>query len=558
MLQTLTIRDFVLIDRLALAFGRGLAVLTGETGAGKSILLDALGLALGARGEGAGVVRQGATQASVVAEFDLPSPHAARVLLDEQGIARADTLVLRRVVGLDGRSRAFINDEPVSVGLLRQVGDTLVEIQGQSAEHGLLEPASHGALLDSFAKLGEHLAECRAGWLAWQDASRARSEAAAELAAARRDEDYLRHALDGLTRLAPEVGEDASLSLTRQRLMARGKIQEALHSATAELTQGRGASSALRTAERHIARVADRAGGQLDQALAALGRAAIEAEEAEAELGQLGQRLDSGEDGLAAVDERLFQLRAEARKHNTSVDALPALCESMAATLAQLQGDNDRLAGLTQGEAAARGAYIRAAEALGALRRKTATAFDRRVMAELAPLHLERARFATRIEALEESHWRADGRERIAFEVATIPGLAPGPLARVASGGELARLMLALRVVLAAKGSAPTLVFDEVDTGVGGAVAAAVGERLARLAEQVQVLVVTHSPQVAALGNDHWRVVKSNARNAVETRVEALDDTARQEEIARMLSGRQVTDAARAAALSLMRRRGLP
>jgi DNA repair protein RecN (Recombination protein N) len=558
MLVSLSIRDVVLIDRLDLDFRAGLSALTGETGAGKSILLDALGLALGARGD-SGLVRRGAAQAVVAAAFDLPARHPARDLLAEQAIDAAEGLVLRRQLGEDGRSRAFVNDQPASVGLLRQLGEMLVEIEGQFESRGLLDPGTHRSLLDAFAGLDRRADALADAWRRWRAAAGAREAAAAEFAQARRDEDYLRHAVGELDALDPQPGEETGLAEQRSVLMHREKLAEALGAALAELAGdgGRGVEGALAAAQRRLDRLAaqpglDRVAAQLEPVTGALDRAAAEAAEAIALLQRLQGDLDAGPNRLEKIEERLFGLRGLARKHGVTVDDLAALREKLADQLAAIEGGGDRLARLANEEAAARQAYVNAAEAVSAARLVAARKLDKAVNAELPPLKLEKARFATRLERLDEPHWGEHGIDRVGFEVATNPGTPPGPLARIASGGELARFMLALKVALAAADPVATLVFDEVDAGVGGATAAAVGDRLARLAGKVQVLVVTHSPQVAAKAAHHWRVFKESKGKTTLTRVEALSPAESREEIARMLAGAEVTPEARAAAERLI------
>ena len=550
MLLSLTIRDVVLIDRLDLAFPSHLSVLTGETGAGKSILLDALGLALGARAE-SGLVRRGAAQAIVAAEFDIGPDHAARAILAEQGLDAEDTLVLRRVLGTDGRSRGFVNDQPVGVGLLKQLGDTLVEIQGQFEQRGLMDPANHRALLDAFASARDQVEGVRTAWQAWRDARGEREAAEAARTKAAADEEFLRHALGELDALKPQPGEETRLADQRARLMHRAQVAEAMATAAQELASDRGAEHALNMAARALERVRDKAGGALDPAIAALERALVETEEARAALDQaIGDHEREGD--LDSVEERLFNLRALARKHGVSVDALAALRDEVASRLGMLEDGEAGLKRLATKESETRARYAAAAERLTRLRRGAADRLDRAVQAELAPLKLDRARFSTTIAALDSEDWGPDGAERVTFEVATNPGAAPGPMTKIASGGELSRFLLALKVVLARVSSVPTIVFDEVDSGIGGAVAAAVGERLALLGQELQVLVVTHSPQVAARGRHHWRVAKNQAKDTTVTRVERLDPAERREEIARMLSGASITEEARAAAASLL------
>lgn len=553
MLATLSIRDFVLIEKLDLDFAQagGLGALTGETGAGKSILIDALGLALGARAE-SGTVRRGAAQASVAASFDLPRGHAARSVLSEQGIGGEDMLTLRRTISADGRGRAFVNDQPASVALLRRLGETLVEIQGQMEQHGLLDTATHRASLDAFAGLDRQSAAVASSWRDWRAAEQALADARAAAEAARRDEDFLRHAVKELEALAPEAEDEERLSAERQLMRAGSALGEAVEQALAELEQGRGAVAALRTAHRLIERNADKAAGRLDTPLSALERALSEATEAQAQLETARESLEFDPAKLEKIEERLFALRAAARKHNVAVPDLAALVEKFAAQLAALDDGEAGLNKLAAAAKAARAAYVAAAEAQAAGRRKGAAKLDKAVAAELGPLKLERAKFVTEVTALPEAEWSAAGIDRVQFTVATNPGTPPAPIARIASGGELSRFLLALKVCLARVGDAPTIVFDEVDSGIGGATAAAVGERLKRLAKDVQVLVVTHSPQVAAIADRHWLIRKTTTRSAASTDVLSLDPKGRREEIARMLSGAEVTAEARAAADKLL------
>jgi DNA repair protein RecN (Recombination protein N) len=549
MLVALSIRDVVLIDRLDLALGPGLTVLTGETGAGKSILLDSLGLALGARSE-AGLVRAGASQAMVTAAFEPPPGHASAALLAEHGLPVETPLTLRRVVQADGRSRAFVNDEPVSVALLRRLGETLVEVEGQFAQAGLADPATHLDLLDAVGGLEPDRARLAGAHAAWRAAARACADAEAAIATARREEEWLRHAVAELTKLAPEPNEETRLDAARRRMQQNEKRSEAIAAARDELTRHRGVAVALRNAVRALERLAP--ADDLAPVLAALGAAQDSVADAETMLDRLLAYAGPDPRALEEAEERLFALRAAARKHQTSVAELPSLLAGLNDRLAALDAGEERLAGLADAAQAAWATYRAAALALSVARRAAAERLDRAVMQELPPLRLEKARFATEIVARDEGDWGSDGADRVQFLVAMNPGQAPSPLARSASGGELARLMLALKVVLAKGSSVPTLVFDEVDAGIGGATAAAVGERLARLARGVQVLVVTHSPQVAARGAGHWRVSKAAAKGTTVTRVEALDAAARREEIARMLAGERITEAARAAAADLL------
>jgi DNA repair protein RecN (Recombination protein N) len=551
MLLSLAIRDVVLIDRLELEFSPGLSVLTGETGAGKSILLDALGLALGGRGDSS-LVRQGAGQAVVTAEFDVPASHPARALATDQGIDAAGTLVLRRLLSADGRSRASINDQAVSVGLLRTVGACLVEIQGQFEQQGLLEAATHLGLLDAFAGHGALQHAAAEAHQVWRQAAAVLRETAEAAARAAAEEDYLRHVHAELDALAPHPGEEAELANRRSLLQHRDKLLSAITAAHDELAAERGAAPLIGAAARQLGRLGGALRDQVAPALAALDRAANEVAEAQALLAALARDDGAGGGSLEQVEERLFALRALARKHHVAVEDLAELRERFTAQLAALDQGGAAIARLTKVEAEAKQAYLVAAERLSAARVKAATRLDKAVTAELAPLKLDKARFRTSLARQPESGWNASGIDRAVFEMAANPGSEPAPLGKVASGGELSRAMLAIKVVLAGTGPVPTLVFDEVDSGIGGAVAAAVGQRLARLGKRLQVLVVTHSPQVAARGNHHWRVMKRSAGGSAVTTVEALPTAARREEIARMLSGAVVTEEARAAADSLM------
>jgi DNA repair protein RecN (Recombination protein N) len=561
MLSGLAIRDVVLIERLDLSFGPGLTVLTGETGAGKSILLDSLGLALGARAE-SGLVRTGAEQASVAAVFAPPPGHPAYELLQEHGVEAGDEIVLRRVLGRDGRSRAFANDQPVGAALLRRTGALLVEVQGQGEQMGLADPAMHGPLLDAYGVAPAMRARAAESHRAWRDAAAALAAARAAIAEAERDQDWLRHAVDELTMLGPVEGEEEELAGERQRLQRVERRAEAIAAALAELApaqgrRGTGPASALRSAARALHRLAPAGGEDVEAApaLAALERAEEALGEAETLLQRLANDATADPRALERAEERLFALRAAARKHDVPVIELPELLARLRARLETIETGAAEVAALASATATARGTYEAAARALTEARRMAGQRLDRAVAKELPPLKLERARFVTDIVALPEGGWNGSGADSVRFLIATNPGQEPGPLARVASGGELSRLMLALKVALASASPVPTLIFDEVDSGVGGATAAAVGERLARVAGDVQVLVVTHSPQVAARGHAHFRVAKQIAagRGArAETVVDPLDSGARQEEIARMLAGETVTAAARAAAADLL------
>ncbi len=548
MLTGLTIRDIVLIDRLRLSFSGGLAVLTGETGAGKSILLDSLGLALGRRSE-AKLVRPGADKASITAEFELPEDHAVHAILDENDLPREDHLILRRTVSADGRSKAFVNDQPVGIALLKQIGERLVEVQGQFDQHGLLDAATHIDLLDAFGGLDAERGQVERLFGGWQAARREFDKAAAKAEAARKEEDYLRFAAEELDKLSPQPGEEEDLAERRTLLQNAERLTESITAAVDFLSGNGGADDGLRQAQRALDRVADKMGERLNEVVAGLDRAAVEIEEAIGQLNRIGSDLNADSGALEDIEERLFALRDIARKHGTGVDDLPRLREDIAERLTFIDAGEERLAALTAQAEAARKEYERAAETLSAKRRSAAERLDAAVNAELPPLKLERARFATEIHPLEPSRWGPNGRDRVGFAVTTNPGMPGGPLDKIASGGELSRFLLAIKVALAEVGTVPTLVFDEVDAGVGGATAAAVGERLGRLAERLQVLVVTHSPQVAARGVSHWRVAKSTGNDGrAATSVSSLDPHNRREELARMLSGAEITDEARAAA----------
>ena len=555
MLVSLAIRDVVLIERLELSFGPGLTALTGETGAGKSILLDSLGLACGARAE-AGLVRAGQAQASVAACFQPPPGHAAFAILEEQGIpAEEGEIVLRRVVQADGRSRAFVNDQPVAASLLRRIAATLVEVQGQHDQVGLADPATHGGLLDAFGGLEGQRAAVGEAWGRLRAAERALAAAREAIAAAQRDEAFLRHAVEELTALSPEEGEEEALSAERQRLQQGEKRSEQIATALAALQprdrRRGGPAEALREAARALERLPP-PNEEAQPILAHLAAAQDSLAEAETLLERLLAEGGPDPRRLEQVEDRLFGLRAAARKHGVAVVELPALLSSLKEKLAALDAGTGHVAALEREAREARAAYLEAARALSAARRDTAGRLEHAIAQELPPLKLDRARFVVEIAEREEDGWGADGLDRVTFLVATNPGTPPGRLDRIASGGELSRLMLALKVVLARGSPVPTLIFDEVDAGIGGATAAAVGERLARVAERLQVLVVTHSPQVAARGAQQMRVAKRVKGERAATVVEPLSRRERREEIARMLAGERVTDAARAAADSLL------
>ncbi len=558
MLTFLSIRDVVLIDRLDLAFGPALTVLTGETGAGKSILLDSLGLALGARSD-AGLIRAGAEQASVSASFAPPGGHPVYALLDELGLPTDEDIVLRRAVARDGRSRAWVNDAPVGAATLKRVGALLVEVQGQHDQMGLADPAMHLRLLDAYGVGPDLRSEVAARHRAWRAAVERLEAARAAIVDAKREEEFLRHASGELAKLAPKEGEEDDLAAQRHRLQQGEKRAEAIAAALSELTprdrRNSGPAASLRAAARALQRLlppGSDAENPANAALAALERAEEALAEGETLLSRLAAEADADPRALEQAEERLFALRGAARKYAVAVVELPALLASFRGRLAALDSGDAEIAGLVRDATGARARYVEAAEKLSNARQAAATSLEAAANAELPPLRLERARFFAAVTRLEEAAWGAAGADTVRFLIATNPGQPPGPLGRVASGGELSRLMLALKVVLVAGSPVGTLVFDEVDSGIGGATAAAVGERVARVAAGVQVLVVTHSPQVAARGAAHLRVSKRVTGERTETHVHVLGAAERQEEIARMLAGETITPAARAAAAALL------
>ncbi|OYV42006.1 MAG: DNA repair protein RecN [Acidocella sp. 20-61-6] len=556
MLTSLSIRDVVLIERLDLNFCPGLTTLTGETGAGKSILLDSLGLALGARAD-TGLVRAGTEQAVVAAAFAVAPAHPALGLLAEHGLDAGTEILLRRIVNRDGRSRALVNDQPVSVTFLRNLAAQLIEVQGQHEQVGLADPANHLALLDAFGVPPAPRAASATAHKAWREVAGRLQAAEQQIAEAAREEDFLRFAVDELSRLAPAPGEEEALAAERQRLQSGERRAEAIAAALAELTPKDRRSAApaahLRAAARALGRLAAPGGEHpAADALAAIERAEEAMAEAETLLERLAAEAEDDPRALEATEERLFALRAAARKHGVPVVALPDLLADLRARLAALETGAADIVELTRETAAKRADYIEAATALSALRATAADGLMAALAKELPPLKLERARFVVEHSRLPEPQWGPRGADAVRFLIATNPGDAPGALDRIASGGELSRLMLALKVVLTGGSAAETLIFDEVDSGIGGATAAAVGERLARVAEGVQVLVVTHSPQVAARGAAQLRVAKRLTGERAITEVETLDGVERREEIARMLAGETITDAAREAAASLL------
>jgi DNA repair protein RecN (Recombination protein N) len=551
MLVHLSVRDIVLIDKLDIDFARALTALTGETGAGKSIVLDAFTLALGARGDAA-LVRQGVEQGQVVAMFDVPASHPAFRVLKANDLTADGELILRRVQLADGRTRAFVNDQPVTVQVLREVGQTLVEIHGQHDERALIDAATHRALLDAFGGNADKAAELSKLWDGWKEAERAAETERERLKRAMAEAEFIRHAVEELSALSPQPGEETTLADRRAALMRAEKAAEDLREAH-EVIAGSGSpvptiSAVLRRLERRVEEAGELVGGPvkaLDSALQSI-------EEARSGLEAALIAADFDPKELERIEERLFTLRAAARKYHSTVENLPAVAARFLADAEALDKGSKLLAGLEKKAGEAEASFRASAEMLSAARKKAAKSLDKAVNAELAPLKLERAEFITEIETKTDVPG-PEGFDRVEFWVRTNPGSKPGPLMKVASGGELSRFLLALKVVLADRGSAPTLVFDEIDTAVGGAVSDAIGARLARLGEKVQVLSVTHAPQVAARSANHFLVAKeADGKKRVVTQMRALDAKAKREEIARMLAGAEVTSEARAAAERLI------
>ncbi len=549
MLSNLRIQNVVLIEKLDIAFQNGLCTLTGETGAGKSILLDSLGLATGARADSA-LVRKGEEQASVIATFEVAPDHIAKALLEEQDLGFEETLMLRRIVKQDGKSRAYINDQPVSAGFLKTIGSTLLEIHGQFDTQGLLDPKTHMQILDEYAGIGHEVAKV---WDAWRSAEsrlkilRDNADKSAE------QEAYLRTSLEDIDALNPEPGEEKTLADLRESLMHREQVMEALNSAYHILN---GESDPVREAWSVLDRIAGKVTGEMDNmaddAINALDRASSEIAEALSAIQAISSDLEHSEHNLESIDDRLFALRAQGRKHHCSVDDLAEKREELAQQLNAIEHADEMLEDALKEAQAAKEVYHRTAIEISGKRKAAADKLDLLVAKELAPLKLERAQFVTQVTVLEECDWTKHGIDKVQFLVATNPGSNPGPLHKIASGGEMSRFMLALKVVMAEVGAASALVFDEVDAGIGGSTADAVGERLAQLAQSKQVLVVTHSPQVAARGAHHY-IVSKQGQETVTTSVIALDnDQKRREEIARMLAGAEITSEARAAAEKLL------
>jgi DNA repair protein RecN (Recombination protein N) len=556
MLSRLSIRDIVLIDRLDIDFADGLAALTGETGAGKSILLDAFALALGARGDQT-LVRQGVEQGQVTAVFEVARAHPARAVLKANDIPAENEFILRRVQFADGRTRAFINDQPVSVQVMKELGAALVEIHGQHDERALVDAATHRRLLDAFGALEGDAAKVASLWEARRVAQAAADAHGAEVERAKREGDWLRHAVDELSKLSPQAGEETKLAERRAAMMQAEKVAEDLRDAHEVIAGANSSVPALAGLIRRLERRSAQAPVLVEPAVKSLDAALSALEDTRGHLEQALRTADFDPAELERIEERLFALRAVGRKYNVPVDELAALAARYQSDIALIDASEGRLKALEAAARAADADYRTAALALSKARAKAAAALDKAVNGELKPLKLERAKFSTKIES-DAAAAGPNGMDRVEFWVQTNPGTRPGPLMKVASGGELARFLLALKVVLADRASAPTLVFDEVDTGVGGAVADAIGMRLAKLAGGVQVLAVTHAPQVAARADRHYLISKDALEKGrrVATRVTEVAAEKRREEIARMLAGAKITNEARAAAERLIKAAG--
>jgi len=550
-LQSLSIHNIVLIEALDLEFGSGLSVLTGETGAGKSILLDSLGLALGNRAD-SGLVRKGADKAQVTASFDTPDPKSGlAAALDDNDIELepGEPLIIKRSLKADGGSKAFINDQPCSAALLRSIGGQLIEIHGQHDDRGLINPKGHRALLDIFAGVdGKKTAQAFEGW---QIAKAALEQANAEQEAAEADREYLQHSVAELGKFAPQPGEEQELALERATMMKGEKLTGDLEAIRSAFDGSEGSLASLRAAARRLDRIQEDH-PLLGEALEALDRAVIEASEAEEKLNDAANALTFDPQRLDDMETRLFDLRGLARKHRVEPDKLSELLMELQTKLAAISDGGKSLGEMEASLASAKKSYVNAAEALRAKRAKAAKSLDKAVAGELVPLKLDAARFETLLEELPEERWGANGMDRVEFLISTNPGAPLAPLGKIASGGELSRFILALKVALAEEGGAKTIIFDEVDRGVGGAVASAIGDRLSRLSKSAQLLVVTHSPQVASKGDGHMLINKSSDGTVSRTDVNALDEDGRRQEIARMLSGTDVTDEARAQADRLL------
>lgn len=553
MLTTLTINNVVLIDHLSLEMSEGLCALTGETGAGKSILLDALGLALGNRGESR-LVRSGEEKATVTAVFETPPSltPSLKNLFSQHELDFDPNLILRRILTQDGRSKAFINDQPISIGLLKEIGTSLVEIHGQFDTQNLLNPQTHRYVLDHFAQVDSKVETVATLWHGWQEKKQRLTRLKASIAQSLADQEFLEHAVKELDDLNPQEGEEEALAEKRTFLASAEKLIDAMNTAQKALENNKGARDNLHTALRVLERSAEQAQGKFDTTIAALNRAAAELDDGLSYLTDLSYEIMINPKEQEALNERLFALRGLARKHGVTPNELPMLLVEFKEKLTLIGDQSAELKELEISIKQARADYIDKATELSEERQKEANKLAKAVMAELAPLKLEKAKFVVSVTPQEETQWGPSGLDQIAFLVATNPGSAPGPLNKIASGGELARFMLAIKVITTGQNHIPTMIFDEVDTGIGGATADAVGERLARLGQSAQVLTVTHSPQVAARGTHQFKISKLSSGQITKTTVTLLSPNERVEEIARMLAGSSVTDEARAAAKKLL------
>ncbi len=555
MLKELSIRNVILIDKLDLSFNDGLCVLTGETGAGKSILLDSLGLALGERG-GASLIRSGEEKLSVSASFELPKGHPVWAVLDEYEIEKdADDesrLNLRRVINADGKGKAFVNEQAINSTILRKIGDELVEVHGQFETHGLMNPVNHRSILDAYGKLGGLSSDCNKSYNKWHEIKKQRIAEEEMLSRSAVEEDYIRHVIDELEAFAPKEGEEKALSEERALLMNSEKLIDAVSGAYGAINSAR-VANVLVQAQGSLIKAVSMAEAQLNPIIESLERASIELSEATSMLEVCNSEFDLDPKKLEHTEERLFALRALARKHNVLGDDLLGVLKAYKARLDAIDNGTNNIAKLLKDEEQARLSYIENAQRLSDARKKSADALDKAVAKELPPLKLDKATFKTMVELVSENEWNSNGWDKVSFTVSTNVGAPQGPINKIASGGELARFMLALKVNLAQSATIPSLVFDEVDTGIGGATASAVGERLAKLGQNLQVLVITHSPQVASRGKQHLKVEKLSDAITTRTQVKELSKAERHEEIARMLSGETITDAARAAADDLLK-----
>ncbi len=557
MITDININNVVLIEKLGIEFKDGLCALTGETGAGKSILLDSVGLSLGNRANSSLVGRK-SEQSSVSLGFSLTHNHPALVIAKEHGIVSDDgTIILKRIIGKDGKSKAFVNDVPVSVNLLKMMGETLVEFHGQFDNHKLLNPSTHRKVIDDYAKIDKELKKLSICWNNWKNAENDLEEAKKRAEKAKEDEEYLTHVVKELKELCPEKGEEERLSEIKTKLQNRDRILDALNNAYKCLCGDGGADSMLQKSFRLIDRGTPNGGEEINQVLEAIDRAMNETNEAVSMIDNICADLTNDDENLEFIDDRLHELKAAARKHQCLVDDLPEKLEELSEQLKYIHSQDDILSDLMEKCVICKKDYIKQAEKVSKARKSAALKIDKEMSAELPPLKLENARFKTEIIKKDEMEWNENGIDKVEFLISTNPNSDFGSLNKIASGGEMARFMLALKVVIAEIGSACTLIFDEVDTGIGGAVADAVGERLARLAKNKQILVVTHSPQVASRADNHWHVSKDNLDDGVVTSISALNDNKeRKEEIARMLSGAIVTKEARAAAEKLLQAAG--